>query len=249
MSETATAEAGYYSHTLTHREYYPPAPYKPDPRLTDISANLLSLPTELRAYIYHLAFHGNRVAVTSRVGCYCASTHTGRYRDDHHWLLNLPAGSAVRNDAQRGFVAETLWEVHCPAAFDVFVRVMRRARALDSVRHLLVNVFDTSTESWVVQTERFSQLRSVTFAPWQKGWTIDVPALLGTEEMSDRKVMEKVRAVVDTKHGYGFVRDCLQKGRHGRGGWTCHFLFPIRYLSRFSAAKRSWALKVRSDGS
>ena len=239
MAETATAEATYYSHTLIRRS---PLPFMPpsdrDPRLAPITAKLLTLPPEIRQLIYHYAFHGNRVAVTCRSGCYCPSNKTGRYRAEHHWVLELSKAGGkdaavlkpVRQDAQRGFVAEALWEVHCLSAWQLFEARMRQLRATASVKHVQVTVFETSREGWVVGTGAFQRLRSVTFCPWQKGWTCDVRAQLGSPELGDVAMMPRVRNVLETKSGYDWVWKMVSIGPEGRGGWKVYFLLPVRYL-------------------
>jgi hypothetical protein len=243
MAETATAEATYYSHTLTHRPHSPTLESERDrdPRLADITIQLLTLPAEIRSHIYALAFGGNRVAVTCKAGCFCASSHTGRYRAEHRWLLNLTTG-AVRQDAQRGFVSQALWEIHCPSAWKLFVESMQSIGALDSVRHVRANVFETSNDPCVVDTAVFASLRSVTFCPWQKGWTCDIPEPEGSSELSNEKVMPKVREILATKAGYQWVWDMVKVGRKERGGWKIYFLLPIRYL--ISADRKRWQMRV-----
>jgi hypothetical protein len=245
MSETATADATYYSHTLTHRPHSPTmeSSRDRDTRLTAITSKLLSLPLEIRSHIYALTFSGNRVAVTCHSGCYCASMTTGRYRAEHRWLLHLTSG-AVRLDAQRGFVSQAWWEIHCPSAWEVFVQRLRVAGAERWVRHVRTNVFETSPEPWVVRTGDLAGLRSVTFCPWQKGWSCDVPALQGSLELSDEMMMPKVKEMLRTKAGYEWVWEMVKLGREERGGWKVHFLFPIRYLHEVTRDRKRWQLRV-----
>ena len=248
MSETATAEAEYYSHTLTHRPLVPVSRYEPHPQLFLITLQLLTLPSEIRARIYHFAFRGNRVAVTSKTGCYCATTTKGPYSDDHHWMLSLPGGGKLRQEVQKAFAREAFWEIHCENAFGEFTRTLRALSPgyLGQVRHLKINIFDTSVDSWNVDLSVFAPgLKDVTFGLWQVGWTIDVPAKEGEPGMSDGAITQKVTHVVDTKAGYGYLRDCLRMGRASRGGWKCYFLFPIRYqVDNFGKVR--WQLKVSS---
>ena len=241
MSESATADSVYYSPTLNARPSYVPAD-KPDPRLEKISTRILDLPLEVRSYIYQIGFSNNRVAVTSQGGCFCVTSTTGPNREEHQWLLKTVMGK-VRQDAQLAFVREAFWELHCPAAFDLFVHRMQALRTITEVRHIRLNVFDTSRESWHAPLHIFGGLRSVTFSPWQKGWTIDVPARDGMEQMTDAAVMERVREALMRKDGYGFVRELMQKNRHDRGGWKLYFLFPIRYLLP-EKSKGKWQLRV-----
>lgn len=243
MAETATAEATYYSHTLTRRPHSPAleSERERDPRLADITARLLTLPGEIRSHIYALTFGGNRVAVTCRTGCYCASAQTGGYRAEHRWLLSLTKG-AVRQDAQRGFVSQTLWEIHCPSAWKAFVESMSSVGAMDWVRHVRANVFETSHEPCVVDTAVFGGLRSVMFCPWQKGWTCDIAEVEGSIELSDERMIPRVREVLAKKAGYQWVCDMLSLGRQHRGGWKIYFLFPVRYL--ISADRKRWQLRV-----
>lgn len=254
MSESATAEAAYYSHTLNRRPSPQPedsaleSERARDPRLAAISAHSLLpalLPPEIRAHIYALAFGGNRVAVTCSAGCYCAGTHTGPYRAEHRWLLQgLPGGSAGRMDAQRGFVEQALWEVHCPRAWGEWVGKLREVGVLDAVRDVRVNVFETSLECWELDTRVLVGLRSVTFCPWQMGWTCDVPALEGSVELSDERVMPLVRKKLETMAGYGWVWEMVNLGREKRGGWKVYFLLPVRYLYEVARDRKRWQLKV-----
>lgn len=252
MSETATAEAGYYAHTLTHRPLQAVQRYKPYPDLAHITSQLLTLPFEIRVRIYSHAFHGNRVAVTSTRGCYCATTQKGPYRDEHHWLFRLPAVSELKREAQWAFVREALWEIHCEKAFDTFVvHLSDLSHASDrgvltQVRHLRINVFETSLDSWTVDTEIFGPaLKSVIFGPWQKGWTIDITdAVENPDALSDQNLMVRVNHIIDTKPGYEFLRRARDRARAQRGGWKPFFLFPIRYHVKNKDGKKRWQLRV-----
>lgn len=253
MAESATADASYYAYTLTHRPASPStleSERARDPRLPAISARLATaLPPEIRAYIYELAFGGNRVAVTASSGCYCAGQQRGPWRAEHRWLLALGEVKGegmveTRRDAVRGFTERALWEVHCPGAWEEWVGVMRRAGVLGSVRDIGVNVFELSRECWEVQTGLLEGLRSVTFCPWQKGWTLDVAALEGSEELSDQNMMPLVRNILETKAGYGWMWEMVKMGREERGGWKLYFLLPVRYLHEVSRERKRWQLKV-----
>ncbi|KPI42354.1 uncharacterized protein AB675_9560 [Cyphellophora attinorum] len=255
MSETATAEAAYYEHTLTHRPLDPVSRYTPHPGLAQITSKLLTLPAEIRARIYHHAFQGNRVAVTSVRGCYCGSVATGPYRDDLNWMLKLPRWGELSYEVRRAFIGEALWEIHCEKAFEAFVARFRylsngNDALLRQVRHIKVNVFEIIRESWLVETNVFGPaLRSITFGPWQKGWTIDVPnAVESPDELSDEKLMVRVTHAINTKHGYGFLKEAWEKGRVQRGGWKALFLFPIRYHVKQKDGKKRWQMQTwRAD--
>ncbi len=236
MTESATAETAYF-HTLNARAYYFPSDR--DKRLEAVSANLLNLPAEIRARIYDLAFNGNRVAVSSGSGCYCASDGTGPYREDHRWLLTNATGR-VRQDAQYAFIKRAIWELHCEGAFKLFLARMNALGALSEVRHIRVSVFETSREYWQLPLEKLPHLRSVTFAPWQKGWTIDVPAKDGSDQLTDASIIEKVRDLMAYKDGYEPVRDLIASQR----SYIIYFVFPIRYLLPGKVLPYRWQLKV-----
>ena len=243
MAESATAETAYF-HTLNARSYFFPFDSRDrDPRLPKISSQLLQLPPEIRHRIYELAFDGNRVAITSRNGCYCASETTGPYRADHKWLLTELTGR-VRQDAQRAFVKLALWELHCVSAFTLFLTQMERLGALSCVRHIRINVFETSRERWELPLDQLPFLRSITFAPWQKGWTIDIPEQDGSEKLSDSSIMDKVYHVLGYKDGYEPVRSLIVRPRN----FKVFFVFPIRYLLSGEGRLKRWQLKIwRAD--
>ena len=242
MVESAAAET--YVHTLNARPYFFPFDNRDrDARLSKISSQLLQLPPEIRNKIYGLAFSGNRVAVTASNGCYCASPTTGPYRADHKWLLTELPGR-VRQDAQRAFINLAMWELHCIAAFNVFLRRMRILNALHCVRHIRTNVFETSREHWELPLHELPSLRTITFAPWQKGWTIHIPERDGSEQLSDFNIMEKVYDVLGYKDGYEPVRSLITGPRN----FKVFFVFPIRYLLPSEARLKRWQLKVwRAD--
>ena len=236
MTESATAETAYF-HTLNARAYYFPS--EKDKRLGAVSANLLKLPAEIRARIYDLAFNGSRVAVTSNSGCFCASDGSGPYREDHRWLLTNVAGQ-LRQEAQRAFIRRAMWELHCEGAFKLFIAKMSALGALLEVRHIRVNVFETSREYWRLPLEKLTNIRTVTFAPWQKGWTIDMPVREGSDHLSDSSIMEKIRSVMVCKDGYEPVRDLIASQRQ----YSIHFVFPIRYLQPGKVLPYRWKLEV-----
>lgn len=242
MIESVAAET--YVHTLHARPYFFPFDDRDrDPRLSKISSQLLQLPLEIRNKIYEFAFSGNRVAVTANNGCYCASDTTGPYRADHKWLLTELSGP-VRQDTQRAFIKLAMWELHCIAAFNVFLRRMRILNTLSCVTHVRINVFETSREHWELPLDELSSLRTITFAPWQKGWTIDIPEKEGSQELSDLSVMEKVCDVLSYKDGYKPVRSIIT----GQRNFKVFFVFPIRYLLPGEARLKRWQLRVwRAD--
>ncbi len=242
MVESVTAET--YFHTLNARPYYFPFDSRDrDPRLPIISSRLLQLPPEIRNRIYVLSFSGSRVAVTAGNGCYCASDTTGPYRADHKWLLTGLSGR-VRQDAQCAFIRVAMWELHCIAAFSLFLRRLRILGALSYVRHIRINVFETSREHWELPLDELPSLRTITFAPWQKGWTIDIAEKEGSAELSDSNVMEKVYDVLGYKDGYEPVRSLIT----GPRDFKVFFVFPIRYLLPGEARLKRWQLKVwRAD--
>jgi hypothetical protein len=237
MAESATAETAYF-HTLNARPFFFPLDSR-DPELANITSQLLQLPPEIRFRIYELAFGGNRVAVTARQGCYCASDTTGSYRADHTWLLTEVSGR-VRQDAQYAFIKLAMWELHCMTAFDLFLKRMRLLNALQYVRHIRVNVFETSREHWELPLDQLPCLRTVTFSPWQKGWTVDIPEREGSEALSDSSVMTKVHEVLGYKDGYQPVKDLISSDRSFR----VFFVFPIRYLLPGISGLRRWQLKA-----
>ena len=243
MSESATAETAYF-HTLDARAYFFPVDrHDRDIRLSEISSKLLDLPLEIRNRIYELAFRENRVAVTTKNGCYCASETTGPYGADHKWLLTNLSGR-VRIDAQRAFTRLAMWELHCLTSLNLFLRQMRALHSLSEVRHVRVNVFETSRDHWQLPLERLPCLRTITFAPWQKGWTIDVPEQAGSEKLSDSSIMEKVREVLVYKDGYAPVRSLINQTR----SFKVFFVFPIRFLAAGEARLKRWQLKIwRAD--
>lgn len=244
-SESALADAAYF-HTLNARPYF--FPVEPsDSRLGGITAHLASLPPEIRWTIFAHAFAGNRVAVTAQAGCYCASDGTGPYRADHRWLLKEAPRGLVRREAQRVFVHTAQWELHCAKAADAFVAKMLALRCLDAVRHVRVNVFDEGPSYWDMRLERLPHLRSVTVAPWQKGWTIDVPALEGADELSDANVLRQLhRVVLDSKDGYAPIKEAWKR-RLDRS-YNLFFVFPIRFhLPGAGDGPNRWQLKVRND--
>ena len=246
MTESATAETAYF-HTLNARPFFLPLDHSErDPRLSKISSQLLRLPVEIRYRIYELAFHDNRVAVTAANGCYCASDTTGPYRFDHRWLLTEISGP-VRRDAQHAFIKLAMWELHCLSAFRLFLKRIAALNALEHVRHIRINVFETSRERWQLPLEQLPSLRSITFAPWQKGWTIDVPETEGLPALSDASIMEKVHDVLNYKDGYGPVRDLMTSQRD----FKIYFVFPIRFLQpgpQMESRLQRWQLKIwRAD--
>ncbi len=222
MAESATAESAYF-HTLTARPYFFPAETR-DKRLSEIIARLPDLPPEIRLKIFEYAFRGNRVAVTAEMGCYCASKNTGPYRPDHQWLLKSPPAQ-VRGEAQRTFVQTAMWELHCKRAMSTFVGRMTALRYLDEIRHVRLNVFELELD-WRLDVTVFPKLQSVTFAPWQKGWTIVIPEYDGSERLSDEHIMPKVWQVLRTKEGYDPV---MQAYKDNSRPYEMYFVFPIQF--------------------
>ncbi len=223
MSESAVAESAYY-HTLNARPYLYPVDSR-DKRLQKVVARLLELPAEIRRKIFEDAFNANRVAVTAKSGCYCFSDATGPYHAEHQWLVRADLPDQVRQEAQRVFVETAMWELHCQQAFTAFVSRMTALHTLNNVRHVRMNVFEIESQ-WKLNLEYFPKLLTATFSPWQKGWTIDVPEQADSELLSDVNVMDRVWRVLESKEGYGPVRDAFKQPRRFR----IHFVFPIRYL-------------------
>ncbi|RMD40558.1 hypothetical protein DV735_g4578, partial [Chaetothyriales sp. CBS 134920] len=235
-------------HTLNARAYY--FPTERDKRLSSVSQNLLKLPPEIRNRIYDLIFNGNRVAVSSKVGCYCASDATGPYNADHKWLLAETPRGRVRQEAQEAFIQRAIWEIHCESAFQLFVARLQQLGSVHAVRHIRLNVFETSREYWAMPPlAQLSNLQTVTFAPWQKGWTIDIPASEGDGSglLSDARVMQRVRELMLHKSGYEPVRDLIDANNDNpTRPYAIHFVFPVRYLlpssQRYSRPR--WQLKT-----
>jgi hypothetical protein len=226
MSESATAETAYF-HTLSARPYFFPVEAK-DLRLAAINDHLLDLPPEIRFRIYQFAFTENRVVVTSSQGCYCASESTGPYRSDHRYLVKDTTGP-LRQDAQHAFTSLVLWEIHCASAFNQFVNRMQYLDALTSVRHLRINVFETSRQYWHLPFDKFPHLTTVTFSPWQKGWTIDIAAPEGSPELSDSAVLERLLHMLKHTAGYQPVLDLVSSPTSR--SFKILFVFPIRFKS------------------
>jgi len=243
MSESAVAESAYY-HTLNARPYLYPVDSR-DKRLQKVVARLLELPAEIRRKIFEDAFNANRVAVTAKSGCYCFSDATGPYHAEHQWLVRADLPDQVRQEAQRVFVETAMWELHCQQAFTAFVSRMTALHTLNNVRHVRMNVFEIESQ-WKLNLEYFPKLLTATFSPWQKGWTIDVPEQADSELLSDVNVMDRVWRVLESKEGYGPVRDAFKQPRRFR----IHFVFPIRYLlpGKTGFGSPLWQLSVwRAD--
>ncbi|KAI9877282.1 MAG: hypothetical protein M1823_007127, partial [Watsoniomyces obsoletus] len=84
---------------------------------------------------------------------------------------------------------------------------------LSYVRHIRVSVFETSREAWELPLDKFPGLKSITFAPWQKGWTIDIPEREDSPALSDASIMEEVHRVLAYKDGYEPVRNLINGKR------------------------------------
>ncbi|KIW16495.1 hypothetical protein PV08_06550 [Exophiala spinifera] len=239
MAESALAEDAYY-HTLNSRPYLSPVDSRDD-RLAMVVSHLPELPAELRWKIFEHAFWSNRVFVTSRSGCYCSSEVRGPYRADHLWLLSTDMPIQVRCEAQRAFVQLAIWEVHCQKALGVFVSRMAALRLLEEIRHVRLNVFETEPQ-WMPDLTHFPNLLNVTFSPWQKCWTINIPAQADSEMLSDKNVMDHLWAMLTTKSAYAPVIDTFKKPRT----YTMHFVFPIRYHLPRKAGSASpfWQLDI-----
>ncbi|KIW23790.1 uncharacterized protein PV07_11963 [Cladophialophora immunda] len=223
MSESAVAETSYF-HTLTARPYFFPLETR-DKRLADVISRLTKLPAEIRWDVFAHAFHGNRVAVTAKSGCYCFSDATGPYRADHQWLLKSAPPGQVRREAQRVFIQIAMWELHCHQALHSFVNRMKALHSLDDVRHVRLNVFELES-TWELNLDKFPNLRSATFAPNPKGWTITIPHQADSEQLSDANVMLNVWRVLESRDGYGPVKEAFkQKTRP----YSMFFVFPIRF--------------------
>ena len=222
MSESATAETAYF-HTLTARPYcFPTGPR--NKHLADIVSRLGDLPAELRWKILKYAFGGNRVAVTAKHACYCATETTGPYRADHQWLLQTPP-PRVTGEAQRAFIQTAMWELHCKQAMYTFIERMRALHYLNEIRHIRLNVYELDP-AWTLDLSVFPRLQTATFAPWQKGWTIVIPQQPDAEQLSDENVIEKVWYTLIFKKAYRPVRQAFEdKSRT----YKMFFVFPIRF--------------------
>ena len=222
MAESATAERAYF-HSLTARPYLFPTEPR-DKRLPNIVSRLRDLPAEIRWKIFEYAFRGNRVAVTAEWGCYCASKTTGPYRADHQWLLQRPPPQVV-GEAQRAFIQTAMWELHCKQAMYAFMGKMTVLRRLNDIRHVRLNVYELDI-IWKLDLRVFPYLKTATFAPWQKGWTIVIPEQLDSEHLSDENVMLKVWRVLDSKDAYKPVRRAFQDTMRL---YQMYYVFPIRF--------------------
>jgi hypothetical protein len=69
-------------------------------------------------------------------------------------------------------------------------------------------------------------------------------AVESPDELSDEKLMVRVTHAINTKHGYGFLKEAWEKGRVQRGGWKALFLFPIRYHVQHKDGKKRWQMQV-----
>ncbi|EXJ57372.1 hypothetical protein A1O7_07719 [Cladophialophora yegresii CBS 114405] len=215
-------------------------PESRDPRLSAVASRLGHLPAEIRLTIFGHAFHGNRVAVTAQSGCYCASSTTGPYRADHQWLLKVNSGTMskpgsvpqrhLQAEAQRAFVQIALWEMHCKRAMVAFVRRMAALGYLSEVRHLRLSVDEADVvddHAWNLQRDLvvFPNLRTVTFAPGQKGWTITIPEQLGSPNLWDENVMPRVWRVLESKEAYTDLREAF--AAKAVRAYTLYFVFPV----------------------
>jgi hypothetical protein len=114
-----------------------------------------------------------------------------------------------------------MWELHCSRALDAFVSRMKALHYLGEVRHVRLSVFEFERD-WKLDLSAFPGLRTVTFAPWQKDWTI----IMGSEELSDEKVLAKLWNVMRCKNGY----EPVIRAFHGEGRRYGMFsVFPIRF--------------------
>jgi hypothetical protein len=242
MSESATAETAYF-HTLTARPYFFPSYEDPDKRLSEVVARLPELPAEIRHKIFEHAFIGNRVAVTSRHGCYCASETTGPYRADHRWLLKHAPSGLVKREAQCVFIQTAMWELHCQSAMDALSTRMKLPNGMQHIRHIRLNVFELEAGP-KIDLSRFSKLNSVTLCPWQKGWTIDVPEQAHSEALSDDNVMSRVWHKLESMPGYVPVLETFQDTTNRK--YKMYFVFPIRFHLPVHAHDRlpRWQLRV-----
>ena len=251
MAESALADASFYtsqyeqhySHTLTSRPVPLPTPYHNG--ISTIASDLSTLPSELRTQIYTYLFSTLRIAVTSSTGCYCATSTTGRYHAPEKWLLSVSTASSIRIDAQRALTALALWEIHCPAAFDSFVARMRLLNVLHLVRRVRINVFETPSPP-TPELHVCTGLREVTFSPWQKSWTIDVPAKEGSGELTDERVLARLMTNLKGKKEYAVVMDVVDRRERWKDReWTVGFVFAVRYLLPGKVLPYRWQLKVR----
>ncbi|ETI25592.1 hypothetical protein G647_02366 [Cladophialophora carrionii CBS 160.54] len=157
----------------------------------------------------------------------------------------------LQGEAQRAFVQIALWELHCKRAMVAFVRRMAMLRYLGEVRHLRLSVDEVEVEVnvdaevahdhtdartdvdlhvydnvWNPQRDLvvFPNLRSVTFAPWEKGWTITIPERLGSRPLWDENVMPRMWRVLESKEAYRPLRETFADKTRG---YTLYFVFPI----------------------
>lgn len=222
MAELELAEDAYH-HTLTARPYLFPIDGRDD-RLAKIVSHLPELPVEIRWRIYEHAFWSNRVFVSTTSGCYCASDSRGPYRADHQWLLNADMPTQVRHEARRAFVQLAIWEIHCQKALDVFTNRMTALRLVEGVRHVRLNVFEEEL-NWELDLRPFRNLSTVTFSPWQKGWTLTIPAQADSELLTDGNISRLLWEVLLSKPAYNALLESLMQPRN----YATLFVFPIRY--------------------
>jgi len=220
-------------------------------RPDSLESSLLTLPFELRMKIYSYAFHGDRITVTADRDCLSVVVPTGStngpYQPHHNWLLNLKSPK-LRRDARSAFVATAYWEFDCRRTLDTFIHKLIGLGELASVKHIQLSTFehvDMDVPSPTTQTTpsllgRFHNLRTVTFAPWQQAWSIDVPVREGSEQLSDANVLQKIHKTLLIKEGYEEVRSLLGAERD----FTLFLVFTIRWLAQGKVLPYRWQIRV-----
>ena len=122
---------------------------------------------------------------------------------------------------------------------------MRRLNLLHLVRRVRINVFETPSPP-TPELHLFAGMREVTFSPWQKSWTIDVPAKEGSGELTDERVLARLMTSLKGKQEYAVVMDVVERReRWEKREWRVGFVFAVRYLLPGKVLPYRWQLKVR----
>ena len=86
----------------------------------------------------------------------------------------------------------------------------------------------------------------MTFSPWQKSWTIDIPARQGSGELTDEKVLGRLMTSLKGKKEYAVVIDMVERNQGWeKREWRIGFVFAVRYLMPGKVLPYRWQLKVR----
>ena len=122
---------------------------------------------------------------------------------------------------------------------------MRLLNVLHLVRRVRINVFETPSPP-TPELHVCTGLREVTFSPWQKSWTIDVPAKEGSGELTDERVLARLMTNLKGKKEYAVVMDVVDRRERWKDReWTVGFVFAVRYLLPGKVLPYRWQLKVR----